>query len=76
MYVNEKYYATLNLKDLKDEQVFKFKPIGTKTFQNPNKKNKEKQWKVKFEIIETYNGIKPNVAMSEIYYDGDGHDNE
>lgn len=76
MYVNEIYYTTLNLKDIKDEQVFSFKPIGAKTLKNPKNKTKNKQWKVKFEIIETYKGIKSNVAISEIYFDGDGHDNE
>lgn len=74
MYINDIYYITLNLKDIKEEQIFKFKPIGAKTLKNPKTKNKEKQWKVKFEIIEMYDGIKSNTAISEIYYDGDGHD--
>ena len=63
------------LEDIKDEQIFKFKPIGAKTYSN-SKSKKEKQWKVKFEIIELYPGKKKNIAISEIYFDGDGHENE
>jgi hypothetical protein len=68
MFINNIYFSTLNLEDIKDEQIFKFEKIGIK--------NNKKQWKVKFEIIESYNGIKSNIAISEIYYDGDGHENE
>ena len=74
MSVNGVYYSTLNLKDLKDEQIFKFKPIGAKT--KPKSTNKNKQWIIKFEITEIYKGKSENIAISEIYFDGDGHENE
>lgn len=75
MYINDVEYATLKIEDIKDEQIFNFKPIGAKTNSN-SKSKKEKQWKVKFEIIEFYAGKKKNIAISEIYFDGDGHEND
>ena len=72
MYINDKEFKTLILEDTKDEQIFKFQPIGAKT--KPKSKNKNKQWNIRFEIIEYYPGNKQNVAISEIYFEGDGHD--
>ncbi len=72
MYINDKEFKTLILEDTKDEQIFKFQPIGAKT--KPKSKNKNKQWNIRFEIIEYYPGNKQNIAISEIYFDGDGHD--
>lgn len=72
MFINNKEFKTLILEDTKDEQIFKFQPIGAKS--NPKSKKKNKQWNIKFEIIEYYPGNKLNVAISEIYFDGDGHD--
>lgn len=74
MYINGIEYKTLKLEDTKDEQVYKFQPIGAKT--NSSSKSKNKQWIIKFEIIESYQGKKQNVAISEIYFDGDVHENE
>jgi hypothetical protein len=76
MFINEIFYRTLILEDSKDEQIFKFEPIGAKTYPNPKLRNKKKQWKIKLEVIEFYKGKSENVAISEIYFDGDGHDNE
>ncbi|MFC7773052.1 hypothetical protein ACFQY1_04170 [Flavobacterium sp. GCM10027622] len=70
MYLNGKEFKTLKLEDTKDEQVFNFQPIGAKS------KSKNEQWSVKFELIEVYQGKKQNVAISEIYFEGDGHPNE
>lgn len=72
MYVNDKPYALLNLEDTQAEQVFEFKPIGhRKKNYEPVKRSK---WKIKFEIIETYSGKKEIISISEIYFDGDGHE--
>ena len=74
MYLNGFEFRILNIKDTKDEQIFRFKPIGVKTI--PKSKNRNKKWTVKFEIIEVYSGKRQNVAISEIYFSGDGHENE
>ena len=74
MYLNDIEFKILQLADTKDEQVFRFEPIGVKT--KPKSKSKNKQWFVKFEIIDFYQGKKQNIAISEIYFDGDGHENE
>ncbi len=65
MYVNDKAFAVLNLQDIKNEQIFRFKPFGKSL-------NKSKQWFIKFEIIETYPGKNETVSIAEIYFDGDG----
>lgn len=67
MYVNGKPYVILNLQDVKDEQVFNFKPIGLKRGNNRT---------VTFEILEAYKGQILETAISEIYFEGDGHENE
>jgi hypothetical protein len=74
MYLNDAEYKILNLEDNKNEQIFKLEPVGAKT--KPKSKNKNKQWVVKFEIIEIYKGKRENIAISEIYFDGNGHENE
>jgi hypothetical protein len=74
MYINDVEYKTMNLEDNKNEQIFKFEPIGAKTRQKSKKKNK--QWIIKFEITEIYKGKRENIAISEIYFDGDGHEDE
>lgn len=74
MYINGKEFKTLKLEDTKEEQVYKFQPIGATT--GTKSKKMKTQWSVRFEIIELYSGKKPNVAISEIYFEGDGHENE
>ena len=74
MYINGKEFKTLKLEDIKYEQVFVFKRIGRKT--KPKSKNKDKQWIIKLEVIDVYPGIKQNIALSEIYFGGVGHENE
>lgn len=61
------------MEDTNEEQVFRFKPIGHKKNKNyiPRKNTK---WTIKFEIIEIYIGKNDKVAISEIYFDGDGHE--
>lgn len=70
MYVNNKEFAILNLKDNKNEQVFSFKPIGIKNRKNFEKMKLLPKWSIKFEIIEVYQGEKHSVSISEIYFDG------
>ncbi len=73
LYINNKPIAYLNLEDTNEEQVFRFKPIGHKKDKNylPIKNTK---WSIKFEIIEIYKGKIDKIALSEIYFDGDGHE--
>ena len=73
MYVNNRPIAYLNLEDTNEEQVFRFKPIGHKKNKN-YKPLKNTKWSIKFEIIETYKGENGKIALTEIYFDGDGHD--
>jgi hypothetical protein len=73
MYINNQPIAYLNLEDIHDEQVFRFKPIGHKKDKN-FKPKRNTQWSIKFEIIEIYKGKNDKVALSEIYFDGDGHE--
>lgn len=67
VYLDNKPFVILNLKDIRGVQSFKFKPIGG-------------DWKIgqdlpdrtmKFEILEVYKGLKyDDVAITEIYFDG------
>jgi hypothetical protein len=63
MYVNGKPYAILNLKDVKKLQSFKVGTIG--------RDSKDKDWTIKFEILEVYKGsLYEDTVISEIYFDG------
>jgi hypothetical protein len=73
MYINNKPIAYLNLEDTNEEQVFRFKPIGHKKDKN-YKPLKNTKWSIKFEIIEIYNGKNEKIALTEICFDGDGHE--
>lgn len=70
LYINNKPFAILNLKDERSCQTFKVNPIGSKR----NEKGElieNKPWTLKFEILEVYQGLKyDDVVMSEIYFDG------
>ncbi|MEC5395811.1 NADase-type glycan-binding domain-containing protein [Bergeyella sp. RCAD1439] len=63
LYVNDKPYALLNLKDIKSKQIFTIDTLqGT-----------DKDLFLKFEITEVYKGDKyDDVAISEIEFDGTG----
>ena len=74
MSVNGKPYAILNLLDNKNEQIFRFHPIGTSKRKNFEKMKSMPNWIIKFEIIEYYKGSNNQVAISEIYFEGDGHE--
>jgi hypothetical protein len=60
VYVNDKPFAILNLEDSRSDQTFKIAPL-----------NDNKQWTMKFEILEVYKGDKyDDTVLSEIYFDG------
>jgi hypothetical protein len=63
MYVNDKPYAILNLKDVKKLQSFKVGTVG--------RNNKGKNGTIKFEIAEVYKGDKyQDAVISELFFDG------
>ncbi|NME71748.1 NADase-type glycan-binding domain-containing protein [Flammeovirga aprica] len=66
LYINDKPYSILNLSDKRAKQFFRIGPIGK--FEG---ENAEKDWTLKFEILEVYEGNKyDDVAISEIFFDG------
>lgn len=71
VYYNGQVIAILNLKDIRGTQSFKFDPIG---FQDRTNLSNAKDWTLKFEIMEVYEGLKyQDVVISEIYFDGIDH---
>jgi len=67
MYINNEPVAILNLVDSREEQTFKFDPIGYPDKQDLNKP----WWTIKFEIVDVYKGNKyDDTAITEIYFDG------
>lgn len=65
MYYNDEPYATLNLKDTRDCQIF---DVGTLGYED---KSNAPAWTIKFEILEVYPGDKyQDTAITEIYFDG------
>jgi hypothetical protein len=66
MYFNGEYYLTLELNDTKALQSFKLdKPLGIT--------EGEKDWVLKFEIADVYQGDKyDDVVISELFFDGIG----
>lgn len=71
VYVNDKPYAILNLKDVIAEQIFEIEPIGNSNRKDLDKLKTQPDWIIKFEILEVYKGLKyDDVVISEIYFDG------
>ena len=71
VYVDDKPYAILNLKDIRASQSFKVEPIGNSNRKNLDALKAKPDWTLKFEILEVYKGLKyDDVAISEIYFDG------
>ncbi|MFN4197896.1 MAG: hypothetical protein ACK4FS_02595 [Flavobacterium sp.] len=73
MYVNNEPYAFLNLEDINAEQLFKVKPLGHKENKNQQPK-KNTNWSIRFEIVEVYKGKTDKIALTEIYFGGNGHE--
>ncbi|MFT6244816.1 MAG: hypothetical protein ACJAXI_001585 [Crocinitomicaceae bacterium] len=66
VYFNNELFATLHLKDTKNDQVFEFDPIGYLRTEKdtPN-------WTLSFEIVEVYEGdVYDDTAISELYFLG------
>jgi len=71
MYIDDKPVAILNLKDTREEQHFKFDPLGYSDRENWEELQTKPWWTIKFEILEVYEGDKyDDTAISEIYFDG------
>lgn len=71
MYVDDKPYAILHLVDTKQEQHFKFEPLGHGDRENWKELKIKPWWTIKFEILDVYKGDKyDDTAISEIYFDG------
>ncbi|MDO4789946.1 MAG: hypothetical protein Q3998_03160 [Porphyromonas sp.] len=71
VYVDNKPYAILNLKDVRSSQTFSVDPIGLRTDNENDDLAGKPDWTIKFEIMEVYKGDKyDDVVISEIYFDG------
>ncbi len=72
MYVNNKPFAIIDLKDVYAEQIVKLpKPLGYSNREDIDALEKEPNWHLKFEILSVYKGDKyDDTAITEIYFDG------
>lgn len=71
IYIDNKPYAILNLKDVRGSQVFTVPPIGKLTDKEDEDLSGQPDWTIKFEILEVYKGDKyDDVVISEIFFDG------
>ncbi len=71
LYLNNKEFAILNLKDTKQEQIFTFDPIGNGDRKDFKKLKSKAWWTLKFEIMDVYQGDRfDDTAITEIYFDG------
>ncbi len=70
LYVNDRPYAILNLRDQRAAQHFQVDPIGNGD-RDFTKLKSQPEWHLKFEILEVYKGLKyDDLAIAEIYFDG------
>jgi len=71
VYIDDKPYAILNLKDIIGSQSYKVEPIGNSDRKDWNVLKTKPDWTLKFEILDVYKGLKyDDVVISEIYFDG------
>lgn len=71
MYVNNKPYAILNLKDERALQTFKVEPLGSANREDLLKLQGKPDWTLKFEIMEVYKGLKyDDTVIAELFFDG------
>ena len=69
VYYNDELFATLHLKDTKNDQVFRFDPIGSRNFVQDVENATD--WTLTFEIMNVYEGdLYDDTAISELYFDG------
>ena len=72
MYLNNKVYAIINLKDIYSLQaIILEKPLGYSDRGDYEKLKELSKWKIKFEIMEVYKGDKySDTAITELFFDG------
>lgn len=71
VYLDDKPLFILALQDKRAIQTFNIDPIGLSDRANGAAWQNLSPWKLKFEILEVYKGLKyDDVAISEIYFDG------
>ncbi len=71
MFLNDELYAILNLEDSRQEQLFKFDPLGYSERSDWEILTTQPWWTIKFEIMEVYKGDKyDDTAITEIYFNG------
>lgn len=71
MYIDDKPYAILDLKDQRATNHFRVDPIGNDDRDNYDELSKLPDWTIKFEILEVYPGESyDDTVISEIYFDG------
>jgi len=71
MYVNNKPYAILNLKDERALQTFKVGPLGSANREDFKALQSQPDWTLKFEIMEVYKGAKyEDTVIAELFFDG------
>lgn len=71
MYINNKPYAILNLKDERALQTFKVEPLGNSNREDLSKLQGKPDWTLKFEIMEVYKGAKyDDTVIAELFFDG------
>lgn len=71
VYIDDKPYAILNLRDIRSAQHFKVGPLGTSDRDDWEVMKALPNWTLKFEILEVYRGDKyDDTVISEIYFDG------
>jgi hypothetical protein len=71
MYVDNKPFAILNLADSRQEQTFKFDPLGYGDREDWKILQAKPWWTIQFEILEVYKGDKyDDTAITEIYFNG------
>ena len=71
VYIDDKPYAILNLKDIRGSQSFKVEPIGNSDRKDWEVLKTKPDWTLRFEILDVYKGLKyDDVVISEIYFDG------
>lgn len=71
VYVGDKLFAILNLKDLPAAQSFEIEPLGAGDRGSFEELHKKPDWKLRFEILEVYKGDKyDDTVITEIYFNG------
>lgn len=71
VYIDDKPYAILHLKDIRGSQSFRVEPIGNSDRKDWDVLKTKPDWTLKFEILDIYKGLKyDDVVISEIYFDG------